>query len=203
LPTAWLREHRRERPYRRDVPLIAGLAILWFTVIAWATRDQRDAANDGRSIDRYSHAMRVLSRRGPAKPATTSSSGGRYVVLPPAPPEPVPADRKPVARKGIVERRRAMLRRLAIASAVSFAGILLGGPWLVIHLCVDAVLVGYVVTLRRIALRTADAQRRERRAALAAREAAHRAAYEAARASDEAAGATVHALPERALAVND
>jgi hypothetical protein len=181
-----VREHAASRSYRRTVPLIAGLAVLWFTVIAWATRDGREAASDGRSIDRYSHAMRVLSRRAPAKPA--ASGPGRYIVVPPA---AVTAPEKRALNA--VERRRRTLRHLVIASGVSFAGLLLGGPWLVIHLTVDAVLVGYVVFLRRAALRTAEAARRERRAALAAREAAHRAAYEAA----HAPVATVLAMPER------
>lgn len=172
------------------MPLIAGLAVLWFTVIAWATRDQRDAANDGRSIDRYSHAMRVLSRRAPSR------ASGRVVVV------PTPSVTDPAAKRGktVLDRRRTMLRRLVVASAVSFAGILLGGPWLYIHLGVDAILVTYVVTLRRIALRGAEAARRERREALARREAAHRAAYEA------RVQATVHVMPERVehrRAVND
>ena len=175
------------------MPLIAGLAVLWFTVIAWATRDGRDAANDGRSIDRYSNAMRVLSRRAP-KAAPNRS--GRYIVVPPrvtgAAERPVPTP---------VERRRRTLRRLVIASGVSFAGLLLGGPWLVIHLLVDAALVGYVVFLRRSTLRAAEQVRAERRALLARREAELRAAYEAA----HAPVATVLDLPEHRerRAVND
>jgi hypothetical protein len=169
------------------VPLIAGLAVLWFTVIAWATRDGRDAANDGRSIDKYSNAMRVLSRRSPARPAA-GQAGGRYIVTPgirvtdPARP-----------RTTALDRRRTMLRRLVIASGVSFAGLLLGGPWLWIHLAVDAGLVAYVVFLRRSTLAAADVAHRQRRAALAEREAAHRAAYEAA----HTATATVLPMPER------
>jgi hypothetical protein len=178
------------------VPLIAGLAVLWFMVIAWATRDGRDAANDGRSIDRYSHAMRVLSRRPPSKPA--SSGPGRYIVVPTA----RVTNAAPKPPLNAVERRRRNLRHLVIASGVSFAGILLGGPWLVIHLLIDAGLVAYVVFLRRAALRTAEVARRERRAALALREAEHRAAYEAA----HVASATVLPMPERGdqrRAVND
>jgi hypothetical protein len=139
------------------VPLIAGLAVLWFMVIAWATKDGRDAANDGRSIDRHSHAMRVLSRRGaPARPAGVA---GRYIVV------PTTAVTDPAAkqRNTVVERRRRILRGLVVTSGLSFAGILLGGPWLVIHLLVDVLLVAYVVTLRRTTLRAAEAARRTRR----------------------------------------
>lgn len=178
------------------MPLIAGLAVLWFTVIAWATRDNRDAANDGRSIDRYSHAMRVLSRRAPkAAPNRT----GRYILVPT--PQVTGAERAAAAPRSAVERRRRTLRQLVIASGVTFAGILLGGPWLVMHLVVDAALVGYVVFLRRSALRTAEAARAERRAILARREAELRAAYEAAR--PVPATAAVVDLPERRRAVND
>jgi hypothetical protein len=168
------------------VPLIAGLAVLWFVVIAWATRDNREAAHDGRSIDRYSNAMRVLSRRQPAKPA--SSSNGRYIV--------VPGTRvtDPAHKAGtVLERRRRVLHGLLTASGVSFAGMLLGGPWFVIHLVIDLALVTYVVFLRRTALREAERARRERLARLRQREAEHRAAYEAA----HEPVATVFEMPER------
>ncbi|MDQ1710705.1 MAG: hypothetical protein QOE45_155 [Frankiaceae bacterium] len=178
------------------VPLIAGLAVLWFTVIAWATRDGRDAANDGRSIDKYSNAMRVLSRRAPARHAA-SQAGGRYIVTP-GTRVTDPARTRTTA----LDRRRTMLRRLVIASGVSFAGLLLGGPWVWIHLTIDAGLVGYVVFLRRSTLAAAEAARAQRRVALAEREAAHRAAYDAA----HGATATVLSMPEpdeRRRAVND
>ena len=178
------------------MPLIAGLAVLWFMVIAWATRDNREAAHDGRSIDRYSHAMRVLSRRPPARPA--ASGPGRVVVVPP---KSLTDPARP--RMTAVERRRRNLRHLVIASGVSFAGILLGGPWLWIHLTVDLALVTYVVFLRRSTLAAAEAARAQRRAELARREAEHRAAYEAARSVE---AATVLSMPEREAhrrAVND
>lgn len=168
------------------MPLIAGLAVLWFVVIAWATRDNRDAANELRSIDKYSHAMRVLSRRAPAKPAATAS--GRYIVVP-GTRVTDPAQRA----SAVVERRRKVLHGLLTASAVSFAGMLLGGPWFVIHLVVDAALVGYVVFLRRTTLAAAEKARRQRQAVLRQREAAHRAAYEAAHEPI----ATVFPMPER------
>jgi uncharacterized membrane protein len=156
------------------VPLIAGLAVLWFVVIAWATRDNREAAHDGRSIDRYSNAMRVLSRRPPAKPSATSS--GRYIVVP-----GTRVTDPSLRAAAVVERRRKILHGLLTASGVSFAGMLgLQGPWFVIHLVIDAMLVAYVVFLRRAALQAAERARRERLARLREREEAHRAAYEAA-----------------------
>jgi hypothetical protein len=168
--------------------LIAGLAVLWFVVIAWATRDTREAANDGRSIDRYSNAMRVLSRREPTRPKSTPAHG-RYIVVPTA------RVTDPVrSAQNLVARRRAMLRRLVITSGISFAGLLLGGPWLYIHLAVDAILVAYVVFLRRAALRAAELARQQRREVLAAREAEHRARYEAA----HTPSATVLTMPEPA-----
>ncbi|HEX8002065.1 MAG TPA: hypothetical protein VF519_05160 [Mycobacteriales bacterium] len=168
------------------MPLIAGLAVLWFVVIAWATRDNREAANDGRSIDRYSHAMRVLSRRPPARSGGTA--GGRYVVVP-----GTRVTDPSFAAARMLERRRKVLHGLLTASAVSFAGLLLGGPWFVIHLVVDVALVAYVVFLRRIALHQAERARRERLARLREREEAHRRAYEAA----HEPVATVLPMPER------
>ena len=170
------------------MPLIAGLAVLWFVVIAWATRDTREAAHDGRSIDRYSHAMRVLSRREPSKASRATTANGRYILVPT---ERVTNPAR--TAQSLVDRRRAMLRRLVIASGISFAGLLLGGPWLVIHLVVDALLVTYVVFLRRAALRAAEIARQERQSALAAREAEHRARYE----REHAETATVLEMPER------
>ena len=171
------------------MPLIAGLAVLWFVVIAWATRDTREAANDGRSIDRYSNAMRVLSRREPSRQRTVPGATGRYIVV------PTPRVTDPArSAQNLVTRRRVMLRRLVIASGISFAGLLLGGPWIWIHLLVDAVLVTYVVFLRRAALRAAEIAHRQRRIAMERREAEHRARYEAA----HAPSATVVSLPDRA-----
>lgn len=182
------------------MPLIAGLAVLWFVVIAWATRDTREIAHDGRSMDRYSNAMRVLSRREPAKGRTaTTTANGRYIVVP----TPVVTDPGRGVRK-LVERRRAMLKRLVVASGISFAGLLLGGPWLWIHLAVDLLLVGYVIFLRRAALRAAEIARRERRAVLAALEAEHRLRYEAAHATPTATVLTMpERTPERRRAVGD
>lgn len=169
------------------MPLIAGLAVLWFVVIAWATRDNRDAANELRSIDKYSNAMRVLSRRAPARPAATTASG-RYIVVP-----GTRVTDPQVRQNAVLERRRKVLHGLLTASAVSFAGMLLGGPWFVIHLVVDAALVAYVVFLRRVTLAANERARRERLARLRQREAEHRAAYEAA----HEPVATVFELPER------
>jgi hypothetical protein len=168
------------------VPLIAGLAVLWFVVIAWATRDNRDAANELRSIDKYSNAMRVLSRRPQAKPASTSA--GRYIVVP-GPRVTDPAHRA----NTMLERRRRVLHGLLVASGISFAGMLLGGPWFVIHAVIDVALIAYVVFLRRIALTAAEKARRERLARLRQREAEHRAAYEAA----HEPVAAVFEMPER------
>ena len=55
--------------------LLLFLAAAWVAVLIPATRSSRDAAYDGRSMQGFSTAMRVLSRR-------TSSSEGRYVVMP-------------------------------------------------------------------------------------------------------------------------
>ena len=181
------------------MPLIAGLAVLWFVVIAWATRDTREAAHDGRSMDRYSNAMRVLSRREPPRSRTaTTTSNGRYIVVPTA-----RVTDPARSAQGLVERRRAMLKRLVVASGISFAGLLLGGPWLWIHLTVDLLLVGYVVFLRRAAIRAADIARRERRAMLAAREEEHRARYEAAHAPTATVLTMPARAPERRRAVGD
>lgn len=176
------------------MPLIAGLAVLWFVVIAWATRDSREAVSHGRSMDRYSNAMRVLSRREPR----TTSSAGRYVVVP----TPRVTDPARSAAK-LVERRRAMLRRLVIASGISLAGLLLGGPWIWIHLTVDVLLVAYVVFLRRAAVRAAELTRQHRLATLAAREAEHRARYEAAAAPSATVLTMPARAPERRRAVGD
>lgn len=66
-----------------------------------------------------------------------------------------PAGRAPegLDRSAILLRRRRVLLALAGAAFVSLVGaVMVGGPWLVgLHGAVDALLVAYVVMLRRIA----------------------------------------------------
>ncbi len=149
--------------------LLLVLAGLWAAVLIPATRGTRDAAYDGRSMQGFSTAMRVLSRRN-------APADSRYIMVPTA------ATTSPTSKaRRQQQRRRAVLARLVWACGLTLAAaVLLGGPWPAAHLLCDLALVGYAVRLRRLELARATDQHTARRAELDRREAAHRAAYEAA-----------------------
>ena len=153
--------------------LLIVLAALWAAVLVPATLNSRTAAHDDRTINGFSTAMRTLSRR-----SATSTSDARRVLVPTL----SVTDERRKARRARLRRRRAVLMRLLWTSAISAGlAVLLGGPWLAIHLAVDVVLAGVVVWLRREAVRDERAQRAERRAAAEERERAEHEAYVAAR----------------------
>lgn len=151
--------------------LLIVLAGLWAAVLIPATVRSRDHAHDGRTMDGFHTAMRTLSRRSPA-----ASTDSRRILLPSpqmtgAPPSP----------PSLARRRAVFLRLLAAAAATLVLAIGLGGSlWWLLHLAVDAGLVGVVVWLRRTTIVEAEQARRLRqtmRAERARREAAELAAY--------------------------
>ncbi len=150
--------------------LLLVLAGLWAAVLIPATRGGRDAAYDGRSIQGFHTAMRVLSRR-------TKPADGRYIMVP----TPEVTGGPPIGGRRQQQRRRRMLIRLMWAAGLSLvAAVFLRGPWPVLHLVADGLLIGYAVRLRRLARVRTAVLRAARRAELERREAAHRAEYEAA-----------------------
>src|SRR5947209_7442922 len=159
---------------------------MWAVVLVPMWLRRHDAATETRSVDRFSTAMRVLSRR---------PSGGadrRYVLMPkrdsrasvhvsgasasrrpptrqsPAAPPSRPKTRTPSgSRPSLAVRRR---RTFLVLGGVTFLTFLLAVTSVIgwpLQLVVDLILVAFVVHLRTQAKRAAAVARQRRRAAVA------------------------------------
>lgn len=161
-------------------PVGSGLILLvivaaWLAVLVPMALRSHDSATSLKSTDRFSDAMRVLSRKGardvlvPRRRQTLVVSETRSVR--PARPaaEPAPVDRAlPGPGRSAAERRRRVLLVLVGLSVLSLVAALVGpGPLLGLHLVCDLLLIAFVVHLRRQAvLRQQVLRRRSRAAAL-------------------------------------
>src|SRR4051794_5303026 len=152
---------------------------MWAVVLVPMWLRRHDASVESRSVDRFSTAMRTLSRRTHATP------GRRYVVMPrreagalsvhvsgasaPRRPAARPAPRP--ARSGsraslVTRRRRALVGLMSIVGltlVLAVAGVI-SWPFQIV---VDLVLGAFVVPLRAQARRAAVVSRQRRRAATA------------------------------------
>src|SRR4051812_27026437 len=162
---------------------------MWAVVLVPMWLRRHDAANESRSAERFSTAMRTLSRRTHATP------GRRYVVMPRRQPGTVsihvsgaavaaassPRAGRPArpavgaARASMVRRRRrttfALLGVVTLTALFAMAGMF---PWLA-QLVVDVVLVSFLAHLRTQARRAAAvARQRGRDTAASARPATRR-----------------------------
>jgi hypothetical protein len=173
---------------------LIGLAIIaiWLVVLVPMWLNRHEADNASRSMDSFSPAMRVLSRRSPAQ------GDRRYVVMPRRDHWGVTVDNNPNARTGAVNgalgarriaalrrqapvagssgRARLLARRRRIALTVASLMIVLAltaalgiTSWWY-ELAVDLAAGGYVIHLRNEAIRARELHRR--RLARAARLAA-------------------------------
>jgi hypothetical protein len=163
--------------------IYAAIVVMWAVVLVPMWLRRHDAATESRSVERFSTAMRTLSRRTHATP------GRRYVVMPRrqagsvsihvsgaavATDSAVARDGRP-ARPSLTGPRASMVRRrrrttFVLLGLVSLTGVLaLAGlfPWLG-QLAVDLLLVAFVVHLRTQARRGAAVARQRRRGTAAA-----------------------------------
>lgn len=171
--------------------IILGLVLMWAVVLVPMWLRRHDEAEENRSVDRFSTAMRTLSRR--AVPAD-----GRYVVMPhrtravdvhvsgAAAAEPESAQPTARSRGGsrrvsaATRRRRTLIGLLVVTVLALVSAVVLGGAALwTLQLLMDVALVGFVWRLRAQArvragmpassrvLRTAAVSRQRHRAAVA------------------------------------
>jgi len=179
--------------------------VVWAAVLVPIWLRRHDAVTESRSMDRFSTAMRVLSRRPPP------GGGARYVVLPPGAPREhgSPASgrpRRPVRRSAEqasrleargqlrLRRARALLILLGVAG-LTFLLALAGVTGWSLQLLADLLLVGYVIHLR---LQVVKVVAQSPRRPVPRPEAGHRAG-----AAPQPAAATVSApVPARAPALD-
>jgi hypothetical protein len=177
--------------------IYAAIVVMWAVVLVPMWLRRHDAATESRSVDRFSTAMRTLSRR------TSGTPGRRYVVMPrrsdsgmsvhvsgaavpetgrrtdsvrPAAPQPISRPAKPrptpVQPRGekasIVARRRRLLLGLL---GLTFFTMLLAFVGVIswpLQIVVDVILVAFCVHLRAQAKRSVALARQRRQAAIAA-----------------------------------
>ena len=160
--------------------IYAAIVVMWAVVLVPMWLRRHDAATESRSVDRFSTAMRTLSRR------TTSGPGRRYVVMPrrseggvsvhvsgaavpaerPAPtPRPAVARRAPrvaASRASLVARRRRLFLGLLIVTVFTMLLAMVGVMSWILQLLMDVVLVAFCVHLRAQARRTVVSKQRRR-----------------------------------------
>jgi hypothetical protein len=135
----------------------------WLAVLVPMALRSHDTASSLTSVDKFSDAMRVLSRREDRR------EDRRAVVLPP-PPASEAYHHPPLT---VAERRRRTLLVLVGTALLSLGLSLFGVPlMLALHVVCDVLLVGFVVHLRRQAILKAQraARQRSRRTAVPAQE---------------------------------
>lgn len=167
--------------------IYAAIVVMWAVVLVPMWLRRHDAATESRSVDRFSTAMRTLSRR------TTSGPGRRYVVMPrrseggvsvhvsgaavpaAAPPaEPhrrsQPARRPQPARvtatrtrASLVARRRRLFLGLIGATLFTMLLAAVGVVSWALQVVVDVILVAFCIHLRGQVKRAAATSRQGRR----------------------------------------
>ncbi len=126
----------------------------WLAVLVPMALRSHDTTSALTSVDRFSDAMRVLSRR------ESAAADRRSFVVPRAPALPLAA-----APVSLAVRRRRTLFGLLAAAVLMLLGSLVAGPLLYVHLLLDGLVVAFVVHCRRQAqLRQARQVRQARRA---------------------------------------
>jgi hypothetical protein len=165
--------------------IYAAIVVMWAVVLVPMWLRRHDAATESRSVDRFSTAMRTLSRR------TTAAPGRRYVVMPrrgeSAPTVHVSgasADTRPArtttvrpgrslipvrskSPRSLVARRR---RLLLVALGITFLTFVLAVAGVLswpLQVVFDVILVAFCIHLRAQAKRAATVARQRSRAAAA------------------------------------
>src|SRR4051794_8096007 len=173
--------------------ILAVIVIMWAVVLVPMWLRRHDAATESRSVDRFSTAMRVLSRRPSASPdrryvlmpkrdsgASVHVSGASATRRPPTRQAPAAPPSRPQttrtqtrtpsatkARASLAVRRRRTFLALGGVTFLTFLLAVTGVIGWPLQLVVDLILVAFVVHLRPQAKRAAAVARQRRRAAVA------------------------------------
>ena len=115
----------------------------WLAVLVPMALKSHDSSTSLSSVDRFSDAMRVLSRR-----EQQGRGGARTFVLPPMPKRSPERTPMPLA----VRRRRVLMTIVGLALVLLVVAVL-GSMWAIAgHLLLDVLAVSYVVHLRKQAI---------------------------------------------------
>jgi hypothetical protein len=153
--------------------IVIGIVMIWILVLVPMWLNRHDADNASRSMDTFSTAMRVLSRRTPAR------RDRRFVVMPRRDSWGLTVDNQPDVTgrrlptflrqrrvapttgraRVLARRRRIALLFAALTIGCAASAVVAGTSWW-LELAADLGLAGYVVHLRNEAIRTAEMRRR-------------------------------------------
>lgn len=152
--------------------ILAVIVVMWAVVLVPMWLRRHDAASETRSADKFSTAMRVLSRR------SQSSPDRRYVLMPrrdssvsvhvsgaPAVPKRITANRPaaaPKVRRSLAARRRRTFLVLLGIVAFTFVLTVAGVLPVVLQILADIAAIAFVVHLRNQVRRTAQLKARRR-----------------------------------------
>lgn len=121
------------------------LAAIWAAVLLPPYLQKRRATHPSSSVVDFNHKLAVLQRTGrPLADSVvrTSVAAGTYAPRPPAP---------RMARNDVLRRRRDVFTTLSASAVLTFfLALLMGGNVWLLHLLVDAALLGYVALLMQI-----------------------------------------------------
>lgn len=141
------------------------LVVMWVVVLVPMLLRRREVADETRTVERFSSAMRVLSRRTPPAAEIPAVQENAPPVREDSAPMTVPTTS---ARADMLARRRRALGTLVVLAIITAIVALAIRPaaWIG-HGVVDLLLVAYLVWLRQEARR--EQRRRQRRAERRAR----------------------------------
>lgn len=127
--------------------ILLGIVGAWLAVLVPIALRSHDTSASLSSVDRFSDAMRVLSRR-----EQQGRGAARSFVLPPRAPSLVVKPVVPLA----VRRRRVLLTLVGLAALTLLLAVLGLGWALLVHVVVDCLVAAYVAHLRKQAIAKAE-----------------------------------------------
>ncbi len=158
--------------------IFAIIALLWGSLLVPALVRKHDSVTEVRSVDRFSYALRILSRRTPYVPGRRDvlvarrSAAERRPVVSPAPefvaavaPPLSPAARVAATRSALARKRRRSMLGLTVALVLTVTLALRdGGRWWLTAAISTVLMVMYVTHLRGEAQQLAAIERRRAQA---------------------------------------
>jgi hypothetical protein len=134
--------------------VLLGLAVVWAIVLLPEGLKRLSSVRNGDSIRSFNHQLTSIGRRGGSVTPTRSLSSPAGPASSSNVIDLRPRDRRPASRPvpAHVRKRRQEVLTVLGASAVLtlLAAVAFGGPFLLLHLLADALLIGYVVLLNQV-----------------------------------------------------